>query len=46
MYCMVFDMCADRLFGGVPNAKADYEDVPTVVFSHPPIGTIILHYIV
>ena len=31
---------ADRLFGGIPNAKADYEDVPTVVFSHPPIGTV------
>ncbi len=33
---------ADRLFGG-PNyaqSKADYENVPTVVFSHPPIGTI------
>jgi len=31
---------ADRLFGGVPNAKADYDNVPTVVFSHPVIGTI------
>lgn len=31
---------ADRLFGGIPNAKADYENVPTVVFSHPTIGTI------
>ena len=31
---------ADRLFGGMPTAKADYEDVPTVVFSHPPIGTV------
>jgi glutathione reductase (NADPH) len=24
----------------MPTAKADYENVPTVVFSHPPIGTI------
>jgi len=31
---------ADRLFGSVPDAKADYDGVPTVVFSHPPIGTI------
>lgn len=30
---------ADRLFGGVDGAKADYENVPTVVFSHPTIGT-------
>lgn len=31
---------ADRLFGSLPEAKADYDDVPTVVFSHPPIGTV------
>lgn len=31
---------ADRLFGGMPDAKADYDMVPTVVFSHPTIGTI------
>ncbi len=31
---------ADRLFGGEPDAKLDYENIPTVVFSHPPIGTI------
>jgi glutathione reductase (NADPH) len=31
---------ADRLYGGIPSAKADYDTVPTVVFSHPPIGTI------
>ncbi|KAJ8611965.1 hypothetical protein CTAYLR_004341 [Chrysophaeum taylorii] len=31
---------ADRLFGGMPLAKADYDNVPTVVFSHPTIGTI------
>jgi glutathione reductase (NADPH) len=29
---------ADRLFGGEPDARLDYEDVPSVVFSHPPIG--------
>jgi len=33
---------ADRLFGGPEwkDAKVSYEYVPTVVFSHPPIGTI------
>ncbi len=31
---------SERLFGGKPNAKMDYNLVPTVVFSHPPIGTI------
>ena len=31
---------ADRLFGGAPMAKIDYSMIPTVVFSHPPIGTI------
>jgi glutathione reductase (NADPH) len=31
---------ADRLFGGEPAAKFIYKDVPTVIFSHPPIGTI------
>lgn len=31
---------ADRLFGGQPTAKLDYLDIPTVVFSHPPIGTV------
>jgi glutathione reductase (NADPH) len=31
---------ADRLFGGFKGAKADYNDVPTVVFSHPVIGTV------
>ena len=33
--CIVWN----RLFGGQANAHADYENVPTVVFSHPPIGT-------
>lgn len=31
---------ADRLFGGKPDSKLDYSNVPTVVFSHPPIGTV------
>jgi glutathione reductase (NADPH) len=31
---------ADRVFGGRPERKLDYEIVPTVIFSHPPIGTI------
>lgn len=31
---------ADRLFGGEPRARIDYEKIATVVFSHPPIGTI------
>ena len=31
---------ADRLFGGLGDVKADYCDVPTVVFSHPPLGTV------
>lgn len=30
----------DRLFGGKPDAVMDYSQVPTVVFSHPPIGKI------
>jgi glutathione reductase (NADPH) len=31
---------ADRLFGGMPRRKLDYECIPTVIFSHPPIGTV------
>ncbi|MBQ4813665.1 glutathione-disulfide reductase [Pseudoalteromonas luteoviolacea] len=34
-------MLTERLFNPeLPNAKMDYNLVPTVVFSHPPIGTI------
>lgn len=33
-------MCSNRLFNKMAGAKADYTDVPTVVFSHPPIGTV------
>ena len=31
---------ADRLFDGQSERKLDYENIPTVVFSHPPIGTV------
>jgi len=33
---------ADRIFGTAPgrHTKVSYENVPTVVFSHPPIGTV------
>jgi glutathione reductase (NADPH) len=28
----------DRVFGGRPDARLDYDDIPTVVFAHPPLG--------
>ncbi|MCH2108047.1 MAG: FAD-dependent oxidoreductase, partial [Polyangiaceae bacterium] len=31
---------ADRLYGGKAEAKLDYDLIPTVIFSHPPIGTV------
>ena len=31
---------ADRLFDNQPDRKLDYENIATVVFSHPPIGTV------
>ena len=31
---------ADRLFGGMADRHLDYSSIPTVVFSHPPIGTV------
>ena len=30
---------ADRLFGNQPDSVMDYSNVPSVVFSHPPIAT-------
>lgn len=30
----------DRLFGGQPHAKMDYENVASVVFSHPALGAV------
>ena len=31
---------SERLFNGKTNAKMDYTTIPTVVFSHPAIGTV------
>jgi glutathione reductase (NADPH) len=31
---------SDRLFGGKEGSKLEYENIATVVFSHPPIGTV------
>jgi glutathione reductase (NADPH) len=31
---------SDRLFGGQPQRRLDYDLVPTVIFGHPPIGSI------
>lgn len=31
---------SERLFNQKPNEKLDYSLIPTVIFSHPPIGTI------
>ena len=31
---------SERLFNGKVNAKMDYTNIPTVVFSHPAIGTV------
>ena len=31
---------ADRLFGGQPDAHLDYANIASVVFSHPPIGSV------
>ena len=30
---------AERLFNGQEKARLEYSDIPTVIFSHPPIGT-------
>ena len=31
---------ADRVFGGMVGRHLDYTTIPTVIFSHPPIGTV------
>ena len=31
---------SDRLFGGQPDRRLDYHMIPTVIFTHPPIGTV------
>ena len=31
---------SDRLFGGQPDRRLEYRMIPTVVFTHPPIGTV------
>ena len=31
---------ADRIFGGMADRKLVYENIPTVLFTHPPIGTV------
>jgi glutathione reductase (NADPH) len=31
---------SDRIFGGMAGRYLDYNNVPTVIFSHPPIGTV------
>lgn len=31
---------AERLFGDKPGCKMDYENIPSVVFTHPPVATI------
>ena len=31
---------ADRLYGGMNDRYLDYKLIPTVIFSHPPIGTV------
>jgi glutathione-disulfide reductase len=31
---------ADRLFGGRPDSRLDYQNIPSVVFAHPPVGTV------
>ncbi len=31
---------ADRLYGGMTDRRLEYECIPTVIFAHPPIGTV------
>jgi len=31
---------ADRLFGDKPESRVDYDNIPSVVFAHPPVATV------
>lgn len=31
---------ADRQFGGMADRKMDYRNIPTVIFAHPPLGSV------
>ena len=31
---------SDRIFDNQKNSKLDYSNIPTVIFSHPPVGTV------
>ena len=31
---------AERLFGGQPDSRVDYDNIPSVVFAHPPVATV------
>ena len=31
---------ADRLFNNRPESRVDYDNIPSVVFAHPPVGTV------
>ena len=31
---------ADRLYGGMQDRRLEYHTIPTVIFTHPPIGTV------
>lgn len=31
---------SDRVFGGQTGRRLDYENIPTVIFAHPPLGTV------
>lgn len=31
---------ADRIWGGMEGRRLDYQNIPTVVFGHPPLGTV------
>ena len=31
---------ADRQFGGMPERRMEYRNIPTVVFAHPPLGAV------